>query len=355
MITHFVVTKAARAPDLILKIVALANTLFFASFLTILLIAPSKAKADDVICTGQNLLATMKPDVIATINTEAAKTVNGNARLWKVEKAGVKPSYLFGTMHISDPRVANLPREAKIAFDGADTVVIETIEVLDKAKAGATLLGRPDLMMFTDATTITSLVDPKDLPALEKGLAERGMPLAAMNKMKPWMISGVLAVPACETSRVKAGAEILDIKLGKQAEISGKNIGGLETIIEQFDAMASLPMKNHIQGLVEAASMGDMSADVFETMIELYTKGEIGSIMPFIKHVSPSGVDSTGASGEFEEIMINARNKTMATRAEKFLSQGNAFIAVGAMHLPGDKGLVEKFRAAGYTLTETSK
>ena len=240
MITAHILTKSARMPDAILTLVAIANTLFFASFLSILMLASTPAKAENIVCVGQNLLSTMKPDVLATIDAEAAKTINGNARLWKIEKSNVKPSYLFGTMHISDPRVVNLTTEAKSAFNTADTIVIETTEVLDQAKAATALLARPDLMMFTDATTITSLVDPKDLAALEKGLADRGMPLAAMNKMKPWMISGVLAVPACETNRIKAGAQMLDIKLGKDALSSGKQIGGLETMIEQFEAMASL-------------------------------------------------------------------------------------------------------------------
>jgi uncharacterized protein YbaP (TraB family) len=210
-------------------------------------------------------------------------------------------------------------------------------------------------MMFTDATTITSLVDPKDLPALEKGLAERGMPLAAMNKMKPWMISGVLAVPACETKRIQGGALLLDIKLGTEAQAAGKTIGGLETIIEQFDAMASLPMKSHIDGLVEAASLGDLSNDVLETMIDLYTKGEIGKIMPLIRDVSPKSAGSKNGSADFEEVMIHTRNATMAKRAAPFLDKGNAFVAVGALHLPGEKGLVKMLNDAGYTVTEAAK
>lgn len=355
MIAAHLLAKSAQAPEALLKLIAFVNTLFFASFLSVLLISSPAAKAADIVCTGRNLLETMEPAIRATIDNEAAKTINGTARLWKIEKSGTKPSYLFGTMHISDPRVVNLTPEAQMAFDASDTIVIETTEVLDQTKAATALLARPDLMMFTDTTTLTSLVDPKDLPALEKGLAARGMPLAAMNKMKPWMISGVLAVPACETARIKAGAQILDIKLGKDAEMSAKKIAGLETIIEQFEAMASLPMKSHIEGLVEAASMGDMTTNVMETMIVLYTKGQIGSIMPFVKHVAPSGAESLESSGEFEEIMINARNTTMATRAEALLAKGNAFIAVGAMHLPGEKGLVEKFRNVGYTVTPAAK
>jgi uncharacterized protein len=352
--SHFLL-RLSRTPDVMLRLVAFMNTLFFASFLVALLFASSQVKAGEIICAGQNLMQTLAPGVIAKIEAESGATINGEGRLWKIEKSGIKPSYLFGTMHISDPRVVALTPEAKAAYDGADIVVIETTEVLDKTKAAAALLARPDLMMFTDATTITSLVDPKDLPALEKGLADRGMPLAAVNRMKPWMLSGVLAVPACETKRIQDGAQLLDIKLGMDAKLAGKQIGGLETIIEQFDAIASLPMKSHIEGLVESASLGELTGDVMETMVDLYIQGHIGKIMPLVKNIAPAGVSTSGNSGVFEEVMIHARNTTMANRAEQFLAKGNAFIAVGAMHLPGEKGLVEKLRTAGYAVTAAGK
>jgi uncharacterized protein len=355
MMVPFTMLKFVRTPDALLRLIAIANTLFFASFLLMLLAASSQARAEDIVCVGQNLMKTLDPTVIAEIDSQAAKTINGENRLWKIEKSGVKPSWLFGTMHATDGRVVALSAAAKSAYDGADIIVLETTEVLDQAKAATALLARPDLMMFTDATTLTSLVDPKDLPKLEKGLSERGMPLATINKMKPWMISSMLAMPACETKRLQGGAQLLDVKLGKDAQAAGKQVGGLETIIEQFDAMASLPMKMHIEGLVEAASMLDLTTDVRETMIDLYVQGQIGKIMPLVKNIAPAGVSTSGSSGEFEEAMIFSRNITMAKRAEAFLAKGNAFIAVGAMHLPSEKGLVEKFRNAGYTVTAAEK
>ena len=49
--------------------------------------------------------------------------------------------------------------------------------------------------------------------------------------------------------------------------------------------------------------------------------------------------------------MVTSRNKVMVERAEPILAKGNAFMAVGALHLPGAEGLVEDFRKAGYTVT----
>ena len=359
MISPLVLLNLLRRPDSALRLIATVNSLFFASFLAILLVASSKVHAAEIACKGSNLVAAMQKDdpaAYAKLEAEAAMTVNGENRLWKIEKAGLKPSYLFGTMHMTDPRVIDLTPQAKAAYAGADTVVIETTEILDPAVSSKALLSRPDLMMFMDKTTLTSLLPKDDVPILEKGLKERGIPLAAVNKMKPWMILGIVALPACELQRKAGGAPFLDIKLANDAKAAGKTIDGLETIVEQLDAMASLPIEFHVKGLVETLALGGKMDDVMETMISLYSEGRIGMTTPFLKTISPeAGKDGQASYAEFEEKMIHARNKVMSQRAEKILSQGNAFIAVGALHLPGDKGLVELFRKAGYVVTALAK
>ena len=355
MISASLIVRALRSPETVLRLVAAANALFFASFLVVLLTAAGTARAEDAVCGGQDMLSAMTPDALKTIEAEAAKTVNGENRLWKVEKAGLKPSYLFGTMHMTDPRVINLTTEAQAVYDGASIVVIETTEILDQKKAAAALMAKPELMMFTDKTTLTSLVKPEDLAALKAGLKARGIPLAAVNKMKPWMIAGLVALPACELQRKKDGAPFLDIKLAQDAQDAGKELDGLETMTEQISAMAALPIEFHVQGLVETVKLGNKMEDVMETMIGLYTQGRIGMIMPFLKSVSPAGMGDEENYGNFEDVMIKARNKVMAERAEAILAKGNAFIAVGGLHLPGADGLVEKFRAAGYTVTAAGK
>ena len=66
-------------------------------------------------------------------------------------------------MHMTDPRVTRLPPAAQKAFDAADTVVIETTDMLDQAKMMAAMhAASPDLMMFTDGTTLASLLSPED-------------------------------------------------------------------------------------------------------------------------------------------------------------------------------------------------
>lgn len=345
---------ADRASGSLLGLLAALNALFFLSFLLVALLASGRAHAEAPVCTGSDMLAAMErqePARFKQIEADAAATANGKGLLWKLEKPGRQPSWLYGTMHMTDTRVTTLPAAAQKAYDAAGTVVIETTDVLDKADMMAALAKEPDLMMFTDSTTLSSLLSPQDAALVDKALGERGFSLAAVAKMKPWMLSAMVALPACELARTAAGAPVLDVKLAQDAKAAGKRVEGLETAAGQLRAMASLPMAFHMKGLVETLKLGDRINDVNETMIVLYQHGDTGMFWPFFHEALPSGEDDSADYAAFQDTMINGRNKVMVEHAEPILARGNVFMAVGALHLPGPEGLVEEFRRAGYTVT----
>ncbi len=344
---------ADRAALLSLKLLAAANILFLISFLVVTALAVGKARAELPACTGQDMMAEMQrsnPAALTAIRAEADKTLNSKGLLWKIERNG-QTSYLFGTMHMTDPRVTRLTQAASKAFDASDTVVIETTDVLDRSKMMAALMQKPELTMFTDGTTLTSLLPSGDVEGVNKALDARGIPPASVAKMKPWMLSAMLALPACELARQADGAPVLDVKLADDAKAAGKSIEGLETAISQLEAMASLPMDLHVKGLVDTLKLGDRIDDVIETMIVLYVNGDTGTFWPLFKAALPGEAGDEQGYALFEETMIKARNKTMVERAEPILARGNAFLAVGALHLPGPDGLIELFRKDGYTVT----
>lgn len=346
---------AERAVDVSLKILAALNLLFLAAFTATLLFGVSQARAQGapVACTGEDLLAQLQrddPAKLAEIRAEAAGVANGKGLLWRIEKDGAAPSYLFGTMHLSDPRVVALGPRAQEAFEASSTVVIETTEVLDPAKMMAAMLANPELTMFTDGTTLMSLVPEEERATVEAALSERGIPPASVAKMKPWMISAMVALPACEMARKASGAPVLDMRLAHDGEADGKALGGLETIADQLGAMASLPMEFHIRGLVDTLKLGDAIDDVIETMIVLYLGEETGMFWPFFRAALPAEEEGDAGFSAFEETMVTARNHTMAERAVPFIDAGAAFIAVGALHLPGEEGVIALLREKGYRI-----
>ncbi|TIL62032.1 MAG: polysaccharide biosynthesis protein GumN, partial [Mesorhizobium sp.] len=100
-----VIAIADRAALVSLRLLVALNVLFFLSFLVVLLLA-GRAHAEAAACGGNDMLSALQKDDPATyrkIEAEAAATPNGKGLLWKLEKPGEKPSFLFGTMHMTDP------------------------------------------------------------------------------------------------------------------------------------------------------------------------------------------------------------------------------------------------------------
>lgn len=343
------------ATGALLWMVAALPTLVLAILIATLMSLSSARATEAVACTGSNLLTAMEteqPDLLARLRAEADAVPNGRGIFWKVEKDGLKPSWLLGTMHVTDPRVLVMPAGAKEAAAAADVVVIESDEILDDKKAGAALLMHPDLTMFTDGTSIKDHLDAEQMATLEAGLKQRGLSLAAVTKMKPWILASFVALPACELARKGAGASFLDKQIAEDAVAAGKPVAGLETLVEQLKAMAELPVDFHFQALIETITLGDKMDDVMETMTELYLSGDIGMTMPLLKAVAPSADGSDeSAYAAFESRIVDDRNLVMAEGSRKHLEKGNAFIAVGALHLPGEAGLVELLRQQGYKVT----
>jgi uncharacterized protein len=344
-----------RASSILLWIAAAFPMALLAALILAVVSLQSAHAADDAVaCTGQNLLTQLQqsdPAKYASIMAEGDKVENGKSIFWKIEKPGVKPSWLLGTMHVTDPRVLSMPKGATEADKAADTIIVESDEILDEKKAALALLAKPELTMFTDGTTISKYLTPDDNAKLEAGLKERGIPLTAVSRMRPWMISSVVALPPCEIARKAKGAEFLDQKLAVDAAASGKQVKGLETLTEQLQAMADLPTEFHLKSLIETLQLGDKMNDVVETMTDLYLSGDIGATMPMLKIAAPDDGDADSDYSAFEQRIILDRNKVMAERAAPILANGNVFMAVGALHLPGDQGLVELLRKQGFTVT----
>ncbi|MGQ3293384.1 MAG: TraB/GumN family protein, partial [Shinella sp.] len=140
-------------------------------------------------------------------------------------------------------------------------------------------------------------------------------------------------------------------RLARDALADGKTLKGLETLIEQISALDSLPIEPQVEGLVQTLALGDTLKDVIETMSQLYLAGDTGMIMPMMRAAAPQTDDDKAAYADFEQRIIIDRNHTMAERAAPILANGNVFIAVGSLHLPGAEGVVELLRKQGFTVT----
>lgn len=325
---------------------------------TLVSLASASAFAKDVSCKGINLIDEMRtkqPELVSKIEQAAGSQPYGRGVLWQVSKPGTEPSFLFGTMHMADPRLIKLPENAEAAFNRSGTLALEITEILDPQKMAGQAFNLMKYTNYLDGSTLSQRLIPDQKAMLEKRLADHaGLPWIVVDKMKPWVAMGMIALPACELARKQAGKPFLDMSLGLRARQQGKSIAALETMQGQMAAMDSLPEKIMIDALLDTAKLEGQLDNIFETMIQLYLKGEMGMIWAMMSHLGPQGVEQTENASyyaEFQQVIVDERNITMADESAKLIDKGGAFIAVGALHLPGEKGLLNILAQRGYTIS----
>lgn len=302
-------------------------------------------------CQGADLFEMLTQAQRNEIEKKASGIINGNGRFWKIEKEGVAPSWLMGTMHVGDPRVTTLSPSEKDAFDKSQRVALELSEVVDTNNViFKMILDNPARFTYPDNDMLKKQLSAEQFAELEQALKKRGLSYYVVSRMKPWIVWITLSIPPCAIEDEKQGHLALDVKLGKDAVAQGKELIGLETPDEQFSAIDAIPMQFHIDSITSYAELGDKLNDYYSTMINLYLAGKISAIAPFLETAQAQFSDADMAM--VDRVMLEERNVRMAERAKPLLEKGDSFIAVGAFHLIGETGLVEQFRRQGYRVTK---
>lgn len=326
-----------------------------AVFAAALAFGSTAARAETPVCAGTDLRAAIvanEPERWRAIEARAAGIENGDAVFWKIEgKAAKTPSWLLGTIHLSDPRVTDLKPPIRKALDGARTVALENTSVLDPKTAGIAYAEGIDAMLFTDGRSLPGVLGPETWAATVKAFEARGLPGWAVAGWKPWVVVfGALLYPPCELKRWQAGQDMLDIAIGKAGRARKVPVVDLETVKDQFSSIDQMSEAEQIALLKSILSIDAQSTDYQETSVRFYAAGRIDLLWAFSMDVfARAGADKTAAS-----VMENAsfrRNVKMLDAARPLIDQGGAFLAVGALHLIGEKGLVRLLREAGYTVT----
>ena len=226
-------------------------------------------------------MQTTSPELYKKVMEESKALPNTEAVFWKVEKPGVEPSYLFGTMHLSDPRISELSQKAKDAIGQSKSVTLEVADLSDKAVGDAMAKDR-NLIVYADGSkSLKTQLSDDEYKKVEKVVSKSGMPAEFAGVLKPWLVSMLLATSDCERSQLAAGAKVLDLRVAAEAQKDGMTVGGLETVEDQLAALAAVPEDQQVAMLKVGLKYIDRADDMMETLVQMYVKRQIGAAMPF--------------------------------------------------------------------------
>lgn len=259
---------------------------------------------------------------------------------WKISRPGSdKISYLLGTHHLIEKDL--IPGSDKILsyVPKVETVVGE-LEMNNMLAKQFKLL---QAGVMKDSS-MSQLLTPDEYQLVDAALREVvGKGLDKLGKLKPAMLSMFYAAMLYKKeNNLSKETEGVDVEVQKIAKKSKKNIIGLETVEQQIDILLnSKTLKEQATELVLAVKDKDKSIKSMRKLNEIYLKGDIEQ---FIKLSKEDGQ----MDDEDLDILCYQRNINWMKTFSGLLSEKSCIIAVGCMHLVGEKGLIQLPRNNGY-------
>lgn len=259
--------------------------------------------------------------------------------LFRIEKCKAPVSYIFGTYHSDNPQSVKNATPAALKLEAVTDAAFEYLEPKDSAeivqkfmyyKPGEQMnlqkaIGDYFFSMLLKATEGNKTFTPKTLLY-----------------MRPWAAAIILQMPA-----PMADGLILDDRFKQLAVKMEKQLHGIETMEEQFNVFATLPEADQVTLLVDTIAELAQVKSVGKQLEAAYLAQDLTAIS---KLADESFAITSNA--ELKEAMIKrlllSRNDSMTSRLLPLFENKATFAAVGALHLPGERGILKQLEDRGF-------
>ena len=279
------------------------------------------------------LFATLSPAVSSAVADQPAD----NSLFWSVLKDGRQAGYLLGTIHSEDPRVLDFSEGLLARLRSSQVFAMEMVP------DAVTLERLGGYMKYPQGQSLEAVLGSERFQALESALSAYQVPVAFVQRMKPWAAMMTLSTPPSDTGF------FMDLSLSLRASGNGLEVVGLETLEEQLSFLENMPLPMQLELLDLAIAEADRVVEVHDLMVAAYLQNDLSALQA----LSDAQLREVGENARvyFVELGIDARNRRMADGLLKLLGRNTVFAAVGALHLPGRQGLLEILRQNGYELS----
>lgn len=256
---------------------------------------------------------------------------------WEISGNGLKkPSYLFGTMHVSSKLAFHLSDSFYTAIQNVDAVALElntdtwqkNMVYLDNVKLNYNGYIRPAGNDYLNESSFR-INDYDD-------------ELKAALSSQPAVVNNLL-YRSYKTKEDFEEDTFLDLYIYQTGKKLGKRSTGVENyfeterlILEAYADMANEKVKKNID------TDGESMRDIGEKIQDAYKRGDL-DMMDSLSIL-------TERSAAFNEKFLYRRNEIQASSIDTILKKSSLFVGVGAAHLPGKRGVIELLRKMGYRL-----
>ncbi len=264
---------------------------------------------------------------------------------WKIEKDGEYVGHIFGTLHMNDERIGVLHEKINKVLDDSKSFSMEAFpsDHYWNPYSGGQLI-KSD-MVLPKGEMLEDLVGKKTYQEIEDVLSGLGMERKFINTLRPWAAMRSFAVKA------KSNAAILDYALLDRAATQRKDLYQVESIEEFIVTLQEMPIDAQVALLkFTVASYAEMQ-NIIDDMLEAYLKQDLKAMYQISTRFIPDEPENQQWRDIYLKHVIEIRNIVMGHYMRKPMREKDAFIAVGAVHLYGEKGVLALIEKDGYTVS----
>jgi len=258
---------------------------------------------------------------------------------WEISANGLsKPSYLFGTFHLKGSTYVDSLTQVIDKFKGSGTVVGELL-------FDSTMTMKVMTASIMKDTTLDMLMSREHFQQTASWLKElTGYDLKMFNKMNPMMIE-ILIMSTLQQKYFPAppNDRPMDLYFQQRAKTEGKKMIGLESFDEQINALYNqFSYKRQADMLMDYVLEKDRAKSDVVNMNRYYREGNLSQLESMMTREVFSEKET--------DVLVNDRNRKWMIQLPGLMKEQQTFIAVGALHLAGENGLVALLRKAGYVV-----
>jgi uncharacterized protein len=257
--------------------------------------------------------------------------------LWRVSAKGQPPSHVYGTIHEPDVRLAELPLVVRRVFERSRSLMVE---FLPDGYAQERFL---EAALFLDRQTLEETIGADDFARVLEQLAPIGLERAFVNKLKPW---GAL-INLRRRSRGEAAAT-LDDQLLAGARARRVPISQIEGVEEQIFTFDECPMESQVALLRHTLVHRDELDELAARTVDAYLERDLAAISRLRERFIARYPEVAAHQAIMTKRVLYDRSVVTAYRMQRELRRGDAFIALGALHLHGAKGVLALLEQDGY-------
>ncbi len=262
---------------------------------------------------------------------------------WKISGNGLKKaSYLYGTIHLIPKDDFEVPAVVTAALGKSQRVAFE-IDMKEMTNI-RTQMGLITKSFMAGGKTLKDLLSPEDYSLVKSKMEEKGLPAGMFERMKPMFLSTLISNEEEGNSPPTGSMTSVEMELYRVSRRQKLESTGLETAAYQMSIFDSIPYEAQAKMLVDglrSTDQADEGESELDMMLKLYRDQDITAMQSMISDVQ------YGMSN-YEEILLNKRNRNWIPVMSRLMREKPTIFAVGAGHLGGASGVVALLRREGY-------